>query len=85
MSAGEPIPGLYRGGPLHVAGVAAWGYASGISLGDGSFYGRRAGARRRQGLIAPSSGIHAGQRCTSELPVAISRVCVTATTSVCYK
>ena len=25
------------------AGVAAWGYASGISLGDGSFYGRRAG------------------------------------------
>jgi len=25
------------------AGLAAWGYASGISLGDGSFYGRRAG------------------------------------------
>ena len=25
------------------AGLAAWGYASGVSLGDGSFYGRRAG------------------------------------------
>jgi 3-oxo-5alpha-steroid 4-dehydrogenase len=39
---GEPIPGLYAAGRC-TAGVAAWGYASGISLGDGSFYGRRAG------------------------------------------
>ncbi len=39
---GSPIPGLYAAGRC-TAGVAAWGYASGISLGDGSFYGRRAG------------------------------------------
>ncbi|MCV7343257.1 FAD-dependent oxidoreductase [Mycolicibacterium rhodesiae] len=39
---GEPIPGLYAAGRC-TAGLAAWGYASGISLGDGSFYGRRAG------------------------------------------
>ena len=39
---GEPIPGLFAAGRC-AAGVAAWGYASGVSLGDGSFYGRRAG------------------------------------------
>jgi 3-oxo-5alpha-steroid 4-dehydrogenase len=39
---GGPIPGLYAAGRC-TAGLAAWGYASGISLGDGSFYGRRAG------------------------------------------
>ncbi len=39
---GQPIPGLYAAGRC-TAGLAAWGYASGISLGDGSFYGRRAG------------------------------------------
>lgn len=39
---GVPIPGLYAAG-RSAAGLAAWGYASGISLGDGSFYGRRAG------------------------------------------
>jgi len=39
---GEPIPGLYAAG-RSAAGLAAWGYASGVSLGDGSFYGRRAG------------------------------------------
>ena len=38
----EPIPGLYAAGRC-TAGLAAWGYASGVSLGDGSFYGRRAG------------------------------------------
>lgn len=41
---GEPIPGLFAAGRC-TAGLAAWGYASGISLGDGSFYGRRAGRR----------------------------------------
>lgn len=40
---GQPIPGLFAAGRC-AAGLAAWGYASGISLGDGSFYGRRAGA-----------------------------------------
>lgn len=39
---GDPIPGLFAAG-RSAAGLAAWGYASGISLGDGSFYGRRAG------------------------------------------
>ena len=39
---GDPIPGLYAAGRC-TAGLAAWGYASGVSLGDGSFYGRRAG------------------------------------------
>ena len=39
---GDPIPGLFAAG-RSAAGLAAWGYASGVSLGDGSFYGRRAG------------------------------------------
>lgn len=39
---GDPIPGLFAAGRC-TAGLAAWGYASGVSLGDGSFYGRRAG------------------------------------------
>jgi 3-oxo-5alpha-steroid 4-dehydrogenase len=45
---GEPIPGLYAAG-RSTAGLAAWGYASGISLGDGSFYGRRAGSAAARG------------------------------------
>ncbi len=45
---GEPIPGLFAAG-RSTAGLAAWGYASGISLGDGSFYGRRAGRSASQG------------------------------------
>jgi 3-oxo-5alpha-steroid 4-dehydrogenase len=45
---GEPIPGLFAAGRC-AAGLAAWGYASGISLGDGSFYGRRAGASAARG------------------------------------
>lgn len=39
---GEPIPGLYAAGRC-TSGLAAGGYCSGISLGDGSFFGRRAG------------------------------------------
>jgi 3-oxo-5alpha-steroid 4-dehydrogenase len=39
---GDPIPGLFAAGRA-TSGLAAWGYASGVSLGDGSFYGRRAG------------------------------------------
>jgi 3-oxo-5alpha-steroid 4-dehydrogenase len=45
---GEPIAGLFAAGRC-TAGVAAWGYASGISLGDGSFYGRRAGRAAAKG------------------------------------
>ncbi|MBF6210952.1 FAD-dependent oxidoreductase [Nocardia puris] len=39
---GEPIPGLYAAGRC-TSGLCAGGYVSGASLGDGSFYGRRAG------------------------------------------
>ncbi|ATL71435.1 FAD-dependent oxidoreductase [Nocardia terpenica] len=39
---GDPIPGLYAAGRC-TSGICAGGYVSGASLGDGSFYGRRAG------------------------------------------
>ncbi|PQZ93761.1 flavoprotein [Arthrobacter sp. MYb227] len=39
---GKPIPGLFAAGRC-TSGVCAGGYASGTSLGDGSFFGRRAG------------------------------------------
>ena len=41
-SAGRPISGLYAVGRT-AASLAAHHYASGISLGDGTFFGRRAG------------------------------------------
>ncbi|HEY3810179.1 MAG TPA: FAD-dependent oxidoreductase [Acidimicrobiales bacterium] len=46
----EPIPGLYAAGRA-TSGIPSWGYASGTSLGDGTFFGRRAGATagRRRG------------------------------------
>jgi 3-oxo-5alpha-steroid 4-dehydrogenase len=40
--AGAPIPGLLAAGRT-TAGLAAAGYVSGISLGDGTFFGRAAG------------------------------------------
>lgn len=45
---GATIPGLFAAGRC-TAGLAAWGYASGVSLGDGSFYGRRAGRSAAKG------------------------------------
>ncbi|MEU1525481.1 FAD-dependent oxidoreductase [Nocardia rhamnosiphila] len=39
---GEPIQGLFAAGRC-TSGICAGGYVSGASLGDGSFYGRRAG------------------------------------------
>lgn len=39
---GVPIPGLFAAGRTTV-GIAVRGYASGASLGDGSFFGRKAG------------------------------------------
>ncbi|MEZ0049313.1 3-oxo-5alpha-steroid 4-dehydrogenase [Mycobacterium sp. MAA66] len=45
---GHPIRGLFAAGRA-AAGLAAWGYASGVSLGDGSFYGRRAGRAAASG------------------------------------
>ncbi|MBW8487468.1 FAD-dependent oxidoreductase [Actinomadura parmotrematis] len=41
-ASGDPVPGLFAAGRC-TSGVCAGGYASGASLGDGSFYGRRAG------------------------------------------
>ena len=38
-----PIPGLFAAGRT-ACGLSAWGYISGTSLGDGTFFGRRAGA-----------------------------------------
>ncbi len=40
---GSLVPGLYAAGRT-TCGIAVRGYVSGISLGDGSFFGRRAGA-----------------------------------------
>ncbi len=39
---GERIPGLYGAGRT-TSGLAVGGYSSGLSLGDGTFFGRRAG------------------------------------------
>lgn len=39
---GRPIDGLFAAGRT-ASGIPVWGYASGASLGDGSFFGRRAG------------------------------------------
>ena len=39
---GEPIPGLWAAGRTTL-GIAAAGYVSGISLGDATFFGRKAG------------------------------------------
>jgi succinate dehydrogenase/fumarate reductase flavoprotein subunit len=39
---GGPIPGLYAAGRA-TSGVSVGGYSSGLSLGDGTFFGRRAG------------------------------------------
>ncbi|MGW5316935.1 FAD-dependent oxidoreductase [Nocardia thailandica] len=39
---GTPIPGLFAAGRA-TSGLHAWGYISGTSLGDGTFFGRRAG------------------------------------------
>jgi 3-oxo-5alpha-steroid 4-dehydrogenase len=54
---GGRIPGLYTAGRT-AASLAAHDYASGISLGDGSFFGRRAGRhaadRARTGRSSPS-------------------------------
>jgi 3-oxo-5alpha-steroid 4-dehydrogenase len=44
---GVPIEGLYGAGRA-TAGLAVYGYCSGISLGDGSFFGRRAGRAAAQ-------------------------------------
>jgi 3-oxo-5alpha-steroid 4-dehydrogenase len=47
---GGPIPGLFAAGRA-TSGIPSWGYASGTSLGDGTFFGRRAG--RKAGSLEP--------------------------------
>ena len=44
---GSPIPGLFAAG-RSTSGVAAFGYASGLSIGDSTFFGRRAGRTAAQ-------------------------------------
>jgi 3-oxo-5alpha-steroid 4-dehydrogenase len=39
---GAAIPGLYGAGRA-TSGLSVGGYSSGLSLGDGTFFGRRAG------------------------------------------
>lgn len=55
---GEPIPHLFAAGRT-TSGVAAQGYASGLSLGDSTFFGRRAGlaaAHTTQGQTPANNG-----------------------------
>jgi 3-oxo-5alpha-steroid 4-dehydrogenase len=40
----QPIAGLYAAGRT-TSGIAAPGYASGLSIGDGTFFGRHAATR----------------------------------------
>ncbi len=46
---GEPVPGLFAAGRT-TSGIAKQGYSSGMSLGDGSFFGRRAGRNAARSL-----------------------------------
>lgn len=50
---GQAIPGLYAAGRT-AASLAAHHYASGISLGDGTFFGRRAGRHAAQSTRSSS-------------------------------
>jgi succinate dehydrogenase/fumarate reductase flavoprotein subunit len=47
-ASGDPVPGLFAAGRAS-SGVAKRGYSSGLSLGDASFFGRRAGRRAASG------------------------------------
>ena len=52
-ASGDAVPGLYAAGRT-TSGVAKQGYSSGMSLGDGSFFGRRAG--RHAARLSPPIG-----------------------------
>jgi 3-oxo-5alpha-steroid 4-dehydrogenase len=54
---GDPIAGLYAAGRT-TSGIPARGYVSGISLGDGTFFGRRAG--RHAAGVEAGAGTGAG-------------------------
>ncbi len=57
--AGTTVPGLYAAGRT-TAGIAGAGYVSGISLGDGTFFGRQAG--RSAAVAARTSGVPSSSR-----------------------
>lgn len=48
-ASGERVPGLFAAGRT-TSGVAKQGYSSGMSLGDGTFFGRRAGRSAAAGV-----------------------------------
>jgi len=48
QASGTPVPGLSAAGRT-TSGIAKQGYSSGMALGDGSFFGRRAGRRAARG------------------------------------
>jgi 3-oxo-5alpha-steroid 4-dehydrogenase len=52
----EPIPGLFAAGRT-TSGIQAWGYISGTSLGESTFFGRRAG---RSAAASVSSAARVG-------------------------
>jgi 3-oxo-5alpha-steroid 4-dehydrogenase len=52
---GTAIPGLYSAGRAS-SGLAVYGYCSGISLGDGSFFGRLAGQTAAAAPVANGAG-----------------------------
>lgn len=45
---GDPVPGLYAAGRA-ASGIHGEGYVSGTSLGDSTFFGRRAGVAAAAG------------------------------------
>jgi succinate dehydrogenase/fumarate reductase flavoprotein subunit len=49
---GDPVAGLFAAGRSS-SGLAVGSYSSGLSLGDGSFFGRRAGRKAAEGRGLP--------------------------------
>ncbi|MEU5841460.1 FAD-dependent oxidoreductase [Rhodococcus sp. NPDC047139] len=56
---GVPVPGLYAAGRI-TSGIPATGYVSGASLGDCTFFGRRAGASAALGRTGNSTAVEVG-------------------------
>jgi 3-oxo-5alpha-steroid 4-dehydrogenase len=54
-TAGVPIPGLYAAGRAS-SGIHGESYVSGTSLGDGTYFGRRAGRAAARTTVPPSRG-----------------------------
>jgi len=52
---GDEVPGLFAAG-RNTSGTPAWGYNSGLSLGDATFFGRVSGLRAATGEVMPVKG-----------------------------